>query len=295
MRAIRQKRRAEDKKKATDRARLLGSSSASVSARRALHVALDIVKQQQLLQQAGASSVAEVVLGEPLPGKSLRFQAHILGASGRAKLLDAQATGQGEPPAWRMHGIWMKLFWQEMYAAKERAEREERRRKRASGEDGGIEQKKEKDEEDALVFDPLDVASVRAKAAFVCACLDMIRAEGGEHLAVPVPWRECLPKGILQCPQVAEYLRAWKRADARDEAYVRCGLAVAAPSVQSASSSGGDVKEENVKDVWERRAEAAGQRARCRMLGLSSEWSQSESSEDSSSSSSSSSSSDDDE
>jgi hypothetical protein len=97
----------------------------------------------------------------------------------------------------------------------------------------------------------------------------------------------CLPKGILQCPepQVAAYLRAWKRADARDEAYVRGGLAP-----PSSSSSGG---EENVKDAWERRAEAAGQRARCRALGLTSEWSQSESSESSESSDSSSSDDDD--
>jgi hypothetical protein len=176
-----------------------------------------------------------------------------------------------------------------MYAAKERAERKERRRKRARGEDGGsaIEQRKDK-EDDALVFDPLDVASVRAtgETAFVCACLDTIRAEAENDLAVPVPWRECLPKGILQCPEprVVEYLRAWKRADARDKAYVRGGLVV--------TVAAGDLKEE--KDAWERRAEAAGHRARCRTLGLTSEWSQSESSEEDSSSSSSSSSSDDD-
>ncbi len=66
---------------------------------------------------------------------------------------------------------------------------------------------------------------------------------------------------------MVEYLRAWKRADARDEAYVRGGLVVV-------TVAGGDVKEE------ERRAEAAGHRARCRTLGLSSEWSQSESSEE---------------
>ncbi len=79
-------------------------------------------------------------------------------------------------------------------------------------------------------------------------------------------------------------LRAWERADARDEAYVRGVLAVV-------TVADGDVKEE--KDAWERRAEAAGHRARCRTLGLSSEWSQSESSEEDSSSSSSSSSDDD--
>jgi hypothetical protein len=96
---------------------------------------------------------------------------------------------------------------------------------------------------------------------------------------VPVPWRECLPKGILESeePRVAEYLKAWERADARDEAYVRGGLVdVVAP---------GDVKKEE-KEAWERRAEAAGHRARCHTLGLSSEWSQSESSSSSSSSSS---------
>ena len=141
-------------------------------------------------------------------------------------------------------------------------------------------------EDDALVFDPLDVASVSAKAKFVCACLDVIRAEAENDLAVPVPWRECLPKGILQCPEprVVEYLKAWERADARDEAYVRGGLAV-----DIVAPAPGDVN----KDAWERRAEAAGHRARCRTLGLSSEWSQSESSEEDSSSSSSSS--DDDE
>ncbi len=126
--------------------------------------------------------------------------------------------------------------------------------------------------------------SVSAKATFVCACLDTIRAEGEDYCGVPVQWRECLPKGILRCPEprVVEYLKAWERADARDEAYVRGGLVVVAP---------GDVKEE--KEAWERRAKAAGHRARCRTLGLSSEWSQSESSEEDSSSSSSSS--DDDE
>jgi hypothetical protein len=100
---------------------------------------------------------------------------------------------------------------------------------------------------------------------------------------VPVPWRECLPKGILECqePRVVAYLKAWERADARDEAYVRGGLAVV-------TVAGGDVK-----DAWERRAEAAGHRARCRTLGLSLEWLQSESSEEDSLSSSSSSSDDD--
>ncbi len=167
-----------------------------------------------------------------------------------------------------MHGVWAKLLQREMYAAKERAEREERR-KRARG---GVEtkEKEDKDEEDALVFDPLDVASVMGKAGFVCACLDTIRADGEDYCGVPVPWGECLPKGILQCPepQVVAYLKAWERADARDEAYVRCGLAEEAPS--------GEKKME----AWERRAEAAGQRARCRTLGLTSE----ESSESSSSS-----------
>ncbi len=76
---------------------------------------------------------------------------------------------------------------------------------------------------------------------------------------------------------MVEYLKAWERADARDEAYVRGGLAVV-----DAAAAAGDVK----KDAWERRA-AAGHRARCRTLGLSSEWSQSESSSSSSSSSSS--------
>jgi hypothetical protein len=130
--------------------------------------------------------------------------------------------------------------------------------------------------DDALVFKASDVESVSAKAAFVCACLDVIRAEGEDYCGVPVPWRECLPKGILECqePRVVEYLKAWERADARDEAYVRGGLVDVAPT--------GDVN----KDAWERRAEAAGHRARCRMLGLSSEWSQSESSEEDSSSSS---------
>ncbi len=180
-----------------------------------------------------------------------------------------------------MHAAWTKLLQREMYVAKERAEREERRKRTR----GGIEKKEEdKDEEDALVFDPLDVASVMAEAGLVCACLDTIRADGEDYCCVPVPWRECLPKGILQCPepQVVAYLRAWKRANARNEAYVRGGLAEA-PS--------GEKKME----AWERRAEAAGQRARCRLLGLTSEWLQSSSasSSESSDSSSSSSSSDD--
>jgi hypothetical protein len=75
---------------------------------------------------------------------------------------------------------------------------------------------------------------------------------------------------------VVAYLRAWKRADARDEAYVRGGLA---PSSSSSSSSSWDGVGD-VKDAWECRAEAAGQRARCRTLGLTSEWLQSESSSD---------------
>ncbi len=133
----------------------------------------------------------------------------------------------------------------------------------------------EEDEEGALIFDPLDVASMAAKAAFVCACLDTMRAEGDQRCNVAVPWRECLFKGtrILQCaePQVVAYLQAWERADARNEAYVRGGLVVAAPP----SSDG--------KEVWEQRAEAAGQRARRRTLGLTSEWSAEESSEESSS------------
>ncbi len=98
---------------------------------------------------------------------------------------------------------------------------------------------------------------------------------------MPVPWRECLPKGILECqePRVVAYLKAWERADARDEVYVRCSLVVAAAGV-------GDVK-----DAWERRAEAAGRRARCCTLGLTSS---SEEEDSSSYSDSSSSSSDDD-
>ncbi len=158
-------------------------------------------------------------------------------------MLQAEAT---EPEGWSMHGVWAKLLQREMYAAKERAEREERR-KRARG---GVEkkEKEDKDEEDALVFNPLDMASVMGKAGFVCACLDTIRADGKDYCGVPVPWRECLPKGILQCPeqQVVAYLKAWERADARDEAYVRCGLAEEAPSgekkMEAARRGGGTAR-----------------------------------------------------
>ncbi len=58
---------------------------------------------------------------------------------------------------------------------------------------------------------------------FVCVCLDTISADGNGWCYVVVPWRECLPKGIVECtePQVVAYLEAWERVDARDEAYVR--------------------------------------------------------------------------
>jgi hypothetical protein len=74
----------------------------------------------------------------------------------------------------------MKLLQREMYVAKERAEREERR-KRARGRVEKKEKEDKDEEEDALVFDPLDVASVMAKAGFVCACLDTIRADGEDY------------------------------------------------------------------------------------------------------------------
>ncbi len=75
-----------------------------------------------------------------------------------------------------------------------------------------------------------------------------------------VQWRKSLLKGILECvePQVVVYLEAWERADARDEAYVRGGLGA---DVDLASPP---------KTVWERRAEAAGRRARRRTMGSSS-------------------------
>ncbi len=98
MRAIRYKQlRAEDKKKATDRARLLASSSASVSARRALHVALEMIKkqQQQQRQQAGASSAAEMVevaFGEPLPARA-RQVAAVPGAHPRCERAREGAGG----------------------------------------------------------------------------------------------------------------------------------------------------------------------------------------------------------
>jgi hypothetical protein len=84
---------------------------------------------------------------------------------------------------------------------------------------------------------------VAGKAAFVCACLDTIRADGDWWCNVAVQWRKCLPKGILDCaePQVVAYLEALERADARNEAYVRGGL-LAAFSPKSD------------KEVWEQRA-----------------------------------------
>ena len=104
-----------------------------------------------------------------------------------------------------------------------------------------------------------DAESVAREAAKVCACLDEIRADGEGWCDVSVPWRECLPRGILECaePRVVAYLQEWERADARDEAYVREGLAA------------GD--EAFPPTVWERRTAAATlQRAKRAAAALSS-------------------------
>jgi hypothetical protein len=153
-----------------------------------------------------------------------------------------------------MYGVKLRLLRQEMSEAKYRAQREELRKRARSGEKP-VPGLSEIEVEGSFIFDPMDAESVAQEANLVCVCLDAIRTDGEGWCSVSMQWRECLPKGTLECaePQLVAYLEVWEQADARDEAYMLGGLAV------------GD--RVFPPTVWERRAEAAGRCVRRRTMG----------------------------
>ncbi len=156
----------------------------------------------------------------------------ILGAAGRATLLDAHQATQ----KMRNH-TWPALLKRALEGINRRARDALEKRLRLAVRSAVV--TAALDATGALAahvdrtVDFTNRHSVQANADLVRDCLNEISDDADRNLGTPVPWRECLPAAILDAHDapallLVTYLADWARTDAADEANVRAALAAEA-------------------------------------------------------------------